>query len=86
MSRYIKHNTDSLAQNFIWVPAAIYFGRRPVWLLTCTIAFCFAIWAALAKNLNSLLAARVVVSIAGSNTEALGAIMVNVRRFHLIGH
>ena len=66
-------------QNFIWVPAAIYFGRRPVWLLTCTIAFCFAIWAAVAKDLNSLLAARVVVSIAGSNTEALGAILVNVR-------
>ena len=33
----------------------------------------------MAKNFNSLLAARVVISIAGAKTEALGAVMVNVR-------
>ena len=36
------------------------------------------IWSATAKSFDSLLAARIVASLAGASTEALGAAIVNV--------
>lgn len=65
-------------QNFFWVPTAIYFGKRPVFLTACFMLFACCIWAAVAKSFESLLAAAIVGAFAGGATEALGAAMVNV--------
>ena len=64
--------------NFIWVPTAIYFGKRPVFVIASGVFFVCSIWASVAQSFNSLLAARLIIALAGGSTEALGAAMVNV--------
>ncbi|KAK4200233.1 putative transporter in the major facilitator superfamily [Triangularia verruculosa] len=63
--------------NFFWVPLANYFGKRPVFVLSCGLLFASYIWGALATSFESLLWSNVVGAFAGSSTEALGAAMVN---------
>ncbi|KAK0667314.1 putative transporter in the major facilitator superfamily [Cercophora samala] len=63
--------------NFFWVPLANYFGKRPVFVVSCGLLFASFIWGALAKSFESLLWSNVVGAFAGSSTEALGAAMVN---------
>ncbi|KAK4647839.1 uncharacterized protein QC761_104890 [Podospora bellae-mahoneyi] len=63
--------------NFFWVPLANYFGKRPVFVLSCGLLFASYIWGALAKSFESLLWSNIVAAFAGSSTEALGAAMVN---------
>ncbi|KAL1895032.1 hypothetical protein Sste5346_005452 [Sporothrix stenoceras] len=63
--------------NFLWVPCAIYFGKRPVFVLSSGIFFAFSCWSAVANSYETLLVARVILSVAGGSTEALGAAIVN---------
>ncbi|KAI0386114.1 MFS general substrate transporter [Hypomontagnella monticulosa] len=63
--------------NFIWVPTAIYFGKRPVFLLACAIDFIGAIWAAASPDFGSLLAASIFGGFGGGASEALGAAIIN---------
>lgn len=70
--------TESI-QNFVWVPLAIYLGRRPVFLLASLTLFACNLWAGLTSDFQSLLGSRAVAGFAGGSTEALGAVIVNVR-------
>ncbi|KAI1467128.1 MFS general substrate transporter [Daldinia caldariorum] len=63
--------------NFIWVPSALYFGKRPVFILACAITFAAAIWAASTDSFGSLQAACVVGGFGGGASEALGAAIIN---------
>ncbi|KAI1655020.1 MFS general substrate transporter [Daldinia decipiens] len=63
--------------NFIWVPSALYFGKRPVFILACAITFAAAIWAASTDSFASLQAACVVGGLGGGASEALGAAIIN---------
>jgi MFS family permease len=63
--------------NFFWIPIAAYIGKRPSFLLACTIVFVCAIWGATAKSFNSLLASTVVGGFGGGASEAVGAAIVN---------
>lgn len=46
------------ASNFLWVPLANTFGRRPIMLISLLMLVFFSMWAGLAKDFSSLLAAR----------------------------
>jgi len=77
-ARYSARLTIRL-QNFFWVPLALYFGKRPVFIISCSLMFVSCIWAALARSFDSLLAATIVGSFGGASTETLVAATVNVR-------
>lgn len=63
--------------NFLWVPIANYFGKRPVFVF-CSLLLCLAyVWGAVAQSFKSLLWSNIVAAFAGSSTEALGAAMVS---------
>ncbi|KAI1452306.1 MFS general substrate transporter [Annulohypoxylon moriforme] len=63
--------------NFIWVPTAIYLGKRPVFLVSCAIAFVGAIWAAASPSFGSLLGGCIFGAFGGGSSEALGAAIIN---------
>ena len=65
-------------QNFFWVPAAEYLGKRPVFVLASLIFFCAVVGSAVSTDYNTLLACRVLSTVGGSSTEALGAAIINV--------
>lgn len=59
------------ASNLWWVPLANTFGRRPI-ILLCTLGMTvFGVWAAVAKDFNSLLAARCFTGIFSAPSETL---------------
>lgn len=60
------------------MPVAIKFGKRPVFLFNLLVLCVANIWSAVSGSFRSLLAARIVASVAGGSTEALGAAIVNV--------
>lgn len=68
--------TQGLA-NFVWVPTAIYLGKRPVFLVSCAIAFFGAIWAAASTSFGSLLGGCIFGAFGGGASEALGAAIIN---------
>ncbi|KAJ8609944.1 hypothetical protein MRB53_038882 [Persea americana] len=62
--------------NFMWVPLANYFGKRPVFVFTCLLLCLAYVWGAVAQSFESLLWSNIVATFAGSATEALGASVV----------
>ncbi|GAB7341200.1 hypothetical protein MBLNU457_7488t1 [Dothideomycetes sp. NU457] len=62
--------------NFLWVPLANYFGKRPVFVFNSGLMCIAYIWGAVATSFPSLLWSNIVAAFAGSATEALGAAMV----------
>jgi MFS family permease len=65
------------AANFVWVPLANYFGKRPVFVFSLGLLCGCFIWGAVAGSFESLLWSNIVAAFAGSSTEALGASIVN---------
>ena len=65
-------------QNFVWVPLAEYFGKRPVFVLSSLILFGSTIWCAASTSFTSLLVSRALAGFGGSSTEALGAAVISV--------
>ncbi|KAK4144428.1 protein HOL1 [Dichotomopilus funicola] len=63
--------------NFLWVPLANYFGKRPVFVLCSGLLCGCMVWGAAATSFESLLWSNIVGGFAASSTEALGASMVN---------
>ncbi|KAI2470678.1 MFS general substrate transporter [Annulohypoxylon bovei var. microspora] len=63
--------------NFFWVPTAIYIGKRPVFLVSCAIAFIGTIWAAASPSFGSLLGGCIFGAFGGGASEALGAAIIN---------
>ncbi|KAH8702210.1 major facilitator superfamily domain-containing protein [Talaromyces proteolyticus] len=63
--------------NFFWVPMAIYFGKRPVFVVSSLLLCITNIWGATSTSYHSLLNSRFIAGFAGSSTEALGAAIIN---------
>jgi MFS family permease len=60
-------------KNFVLVPAALFVGKRPVFIFASLVLFASTIWAAEAKRFSSLVGARIVSAIAATAREALTA-------------
>ncbi|KAJ9614977.1 hypothetical protein H2200_001051 [Cladophialophora chaetospira] len=63
--------------NFFWVPLGVYFGKRPIFVLSAFILFVSTIWCAVSNTFGSILASRIVGAFAGSSTEALAVAMID---------
>jgi MFS family permease len=59
------------ASNLWWVPLANTFGRRPIILVSLLLLIFTSMWAGLAKEFDSLLAARLFMGIAGGPADAV---------------
>lgn len=64
--------------NFVHVPLANYFGKRPIFVFASLLLCACYIWGACASTFKSLLWSNIIAAMAGSSTEALGAAIVNV--------
>ncbi|KEQ89688.1 MFS general substrate transporter [Aureobasidium pullulans EXF-150] len=63
--------------NFLWVPLANYYGKRPIFVF-CTLLLCICyIWGATAQSFESLLWSNIIGAFGGSASEAVAASMVN---------
>ncbi|KAK3049071.1 hypothetical protein LTR09_009725 [Extremus antarcticus] len=63
--------------NFVWVPLANYFGKRPVFVLASLLLSVCYLWGAVAQSFKSLLWSNIIAAFAGSTTEAVGVATVN---------
>jgi MFS family permease len=77
--------------NFIWVPFARAFGRRPMLLVSTLLGIGAAIWRARARSYDSFLGASIVSGIAcgpgetfGPMVRALGCLSTPVKKFRLV--
>lgn len=59
------------ASNFLWVPLANSFGRRPIILLSLLLLVFSSMWAGLATDFNNLLAARALMGAGGGPADAV---------------
>ena len=66
--------------NFIWVPIANKYGRRPVYLISYTIYLACAIWLIFDKSYNGFLAARIIMGFGAGAAETIG---MSLRETHL---
>lgn len=62
--------------NFIWVPFARGFGRRPMALLTTLITTASCIWRAKATTYTSFLGAALLCGLGASPGETLGPVLI----------
>jgi len=72
--------------NFIWVPLALVFGKRPIILIALAMLFGASIWGAHATTYNTVLGARVLQGIGGGAVEALGPTIVADCTISLLKH
>jgi MFS family permease len=72
----------NIIQNFLWVPTALYIGKRPTFLLAASLFFAAIIWSAKAQTYRSLVAARVISGIAAACSEGLAS-AINADLFFL---
>lgn len=66
--------------NFLWVPLALVFGKRPTIIAALSMLFGANIWGAYATTYNSVLGARVLQGFGGGAVEALGPTIVADRK------
>lgn len=59
------------ASNFVWVPLANTFGRRPIILISLLILVLSSMWAGLATNFKNLLAARALMGVGDGPADAV---------------
>lgn len=59
------------AANLWWVPLANTFGRGPVFLLSLLMLTLCSMWAGLAHNFNSLLAARFLMGVGAAPADTV---------------
>ncbi|KAI1633838.1 MFS transporter [Biscogniauxia mediterranea] len=62
--------------NFIWVPLAIKFGRRPVYIASYLLLTATCIWCALATSFESALAGRILLGFAGGAAELVAPLIL----------
>jgi MFS family permease len=65
----------------MFVPFALRFGRRPIYLLTSLLMFATNIWAAKQKSLGDLYGTNVILGLAGSVNETLYQMTVGLPVF-----
>lgn len=67
--------TTSLLQgisNFVWVPLANKYGRRPVYILSYTIYLACAVWLVFEESYNGFLAGRILMGVGAGAAETIG--------------
>jgi len=65
-------NTTGLALGCVFfVPLALKYGRRPVYLVSTLIIFLSSVWLALSSTYGQLLGAMLVSGLAGATSETL---------------
>lgn len=57
--------------NLVWVPLAVKYGRRPVYVLTSVVFAATCVWAAQARSFENLLAARIVLAWFAGTAECI---------------
>ena len=62
--------------NLVWVPLAIKYGRRPVYIAAWLLMTGSTIWGGCAKSFASELAARIVYGCAGAAPEIVAALVL----------
>lgn len=61
---------------WLFVPIALRFGRRPVYLVTALILFGFSVWSAKMKSKGEVFATQFLAGIAGAVNETLFQVTV----------
>lgn len=70
----ISFASNSAAMAFgslIFMPFAIVFGRRVVYVATCAIEFACMVWSACSGSAGSVIGSSVILGLAGSVNESL---------------
>lgn len=73
-------STTALLQgtgNFIWVPLANKYGRRPVYVASYTLYLATAIWAILDHSYSGFLAARILMGFASGAAETIAPVTIS---------
>ncbi|POS78715.1 hypothetical protein DHEL01_v202899 [Diaporthe helianthi] len=73
-------STTALLQgigNFIWVPLANKYGRRPVYVASYTLYLATAIWASLEHSYSGFLAARILMGFASGAAETIAPVTIS---------
>ncbi|KAG8165283.1 hypothetical protein KVR01_005558 [Diaporthe batatas] len=73
-------STTALLQgtgNFIWVPLANKYGRRPVYVASYTLYLATAIWAILDHSYGGFLAARILMGFASGAAETIAPVTIS---------
>jgi MFS family permease len=68
---------DCYTGNYILLPVALAYGRRPVFLASTVILFASTIWAATQNSYKSHLGARVLSGLATGASESLLPLMLS---------
>ncbi|KAJ4415108.1 hypothetical protein N0V82_007547 [Gnomoniopsis sp. IMI 355080] len=63
--------------NFIWVPIANKYGRRPTYVISYTIYLACAIWAIFDKSFGGFLAARILMGFGAGAAETIAPITIS---------
>ncbi|TLS26026.1 hypothetical protein PpBr36_07726 [Pyricularia pennisetigena] len=71
--------TTSLLQgisNFLWVPLANKYGRRPVYILSYAIYLACAVWLVFEQSYNGFLAGRILMGVGAGAAETIAPISI----------
>lgn len=63
--------------NFIWVPIANKYGRRPTYIFSYAIYFACAIWATFDRSFGGFLAARILMGFGAGAAETIAPITIS---------
>lgn len=58
--------------NFVWVPLANKYGRRPVYILSYSIYLACAVWLVFEESYNGFLAGRILMGVGSGAAETIG--------------
>ena len=62
--------------NIVWVPVAVKYGRRPVYVTAYTLMTACCIWSALASSFPSALAARLLLGLGCAAAEIIAPLTI----------
>jgi MFS family permease len=62
--------------NLIYMPLIVKYGRRPIYILSFLLYGGFSLWAGLAKDYPSALAARLLLGFAGGSAECVAPLTI----------
>jgi MFS family permease len=69
----------------LFVPFALRYGRRPIYILTSILMFITDIWAAKQRTVGDLYGTNVILGLAGSVNETLYQMTVSQYLHHAMG-
>lgn len=63
--------------NFLWVPLANKYGRRPVYVISYALYLACAIWAVFDRSFGGFLAARILMGLGAGAAETIAPITIS---------